>query len=245
MAMEDSTVSTPRASKRIQTDYPAPIALSWRQVLRSYTKKEEHDRLLDTVEITAMTLAAILISQYRTNQESYPQVEEVLGKLQAASFGTWISAIETIQSELIKQIQRSIGNDIARLLARKDIFPAQRKAQSEIAKIIGQENIIIPSKFSILQFLNWAVTYRNEVAHAKPSPSEEVCRVRLSWFGPAVDEFLEALSFLADFPLVFLRQLRLQQGQVFGQAFSAIGWDLSRDQVEHPADMDASPGSLD
>jgi hypothetical protein len=73
--------------ERILSRYPAPLALAWRHVRRSSTKKEEHDRLLDLLEISAMTLATALVSQYRADIGDSPQVEEVLLRMAIASFG--------------------------------------------------------------------------------------------------------------------------------------------------------------
>ena len=47
-----ATILNPEAtlSEKVLSHYPAPIAQAWRHVRRSFTKKEEHDRLLDLLE---------------------------------------------------------------------------------------------------------------------------------------------------------------------------------------------------
>lgn len=241
-----TTIHSPEGtlSERVLSRYPAPIAIAWRHVLRSFTKKEEHDRLLDLLEISAMTLAAALGSQYRSDKGENSQVEERIALMASASFGTWVDTVQLLQVLYSNRGDSSLGRRLAWELARKAPYPAQKVAIEQIARVIGQEQPDLRAKFSTLTFLNWVVVYRNEVAHAKPSPSEEVCRVRLSWLGPAAEEFLSAIAFLEKMPLVFVQRLEVRDGGVACEANNVMGWDLDRSVHYRPAQPGVLRGSL-
>ena len=83
-------------SKLILQSFPTPISLSWRHYLRASNKKEEHDRLLDLLEISAMFLAMVFLSQYRQDKNSIEEVDQELLKLSSASFGVWKTLIQKI-----------------------------------------------------------------------------------------------------------------------------------------------------
>lgn len=229
---------------RVRSAFPAPIAIAARSARRSFTKKEEHDRLLDLLEISAMTIATALASQYRADNGENAQADEVLARMANASFGTWVDAITVLQPYCSDQTGSSLARSLARELGRKAPFPAQKGAIVQIARLIMQEQNNLPGKFSVLTFLQSAVTYRNEIAHAKPAPSEEVCRVRLAWLGPAVEEFLEAIGFLQRYPLVYAQRLVIQQKRVVCEANSCIGWDLDRFPHQRTAKIEIVVGNL-
>jgi hypothetical protein len=127
---------------------------------------------------------------------------------------------------------------------RKNPYPAQSRAAEQISRLIGQERSNLPTKFTVVDFLRRVVEYRNEVAHAKPSPSEEVCRARLDWLGPAVEEFLQAIAFLEGLPLVFVQRVVVWDGELACEVNNAWGWDLDRSAHRLPAPSGVQPGSL-
>ena len=228
---------------RVRSTFPAPIAIAARSARRSFTKKEEHDRLLDLLEISAMNIATALASQYRTDNGESAQADEVLARMANASFGTWVDAITALQPYCSDQTGTSLARSLARELGRKAPFPAQKEAIVQIARLIMQEQNNLPGKFGVPTFLQSAVTYRNEIAHAKPAPSEEVCRVRLAWLGPAVEEFC-AIEFLQKYPLVYTERLVVDQKKVVCEANNCIGWDLDRFSHQRAAKVELEVGNL-
>ncbi len=231
-------------SHLVLESYPAPIALAWRTYLRSSNKKEEHDRLLDLLEISSMYLATTFISQYRHDNFRDDDIEKELIKISNGTFGTWnfitqlIAATHGVQS----------ASPIIRLFAvgvqKKEPSPQFHRFIKEVSKIIGNEGDPLPPKVSLNVFLDWCVTYRNEVAHAKPSPSEEVCRARVEWLEPAAIHFIERIKMTSEHNLVYLQRALVENQAIVGEAIQLSGWDWDNKPKQLPASNKVRSGNL-
>ncbi len=230
-------------SKLILRAYPAPISLAWRHYLRASNKKEEHDRLLDLLEISAMFFAMVFLSQYRKDKNTIEEIDQELLKLSGASFGTWKALIQKISAVYNSNSKVTVVREIAQAFQKKEPNVHSIRFVKEICKLIGRD-APAQSKISPVDFLEWCVTYRNEIAHAKPSPSEEVCRARLEWLAPAVIQLLNTFQILAKYSFIYLQRTLIQNQDIIGEAVPLSGWDLENKTQIFPASPQVRSGNL-
>jgi hypothetical protein len=234
----------PDLSNLVLQTYPAPIALAWRNYLRSSNKKEEHDRLLDLLEISAMYLATAFISQYRQDNDRNVDIEKELVKISNGTFGTWNRLIQLIAATRGLQSTTSVIRGFTECVQKKEQSIQFQRFIKEVSKIIGKESEPLPGKVTLNNFLDWCVTYRNEVAHAKPSPSEEVCRARVEWLAPAVVYFIEKIRITAELLFVYLEQALVDNEAVVAEVIQLSGWDFYTKAKRFPASNKVRTGNL-
>lgn len=229
---------------RVMWRYPAPIAAAARNVRAAGTKKEEHDAILDLIEISTMTLATYFASQFIADGGKSENITQYFSKMAKPDFGDWVNFLETIQSYFSKTEHHSIGRSLAMHLKNEIPAPARTNAINAI-QTLREHKEKTKSKQTPLDFLNPMSTYRNLVSHVPPPrPNEEVCRVRLEWLLPAVEEWLESIAFIQDYPLVYVQRIDSNLGGLTALTLNGMGWDTTNRQRERPATTNVRSGQM-
>ena len=111
---------------RVMFHYPAPIAAAARNLRGAGTKKDEHDALLDLLEIAAMTVATVLASQFTQDGKFVEGIDKLFLDMGEPDFGTWVSFILKVAKHYAAEQTQSIGGRFSERLREEIPAPASR-----------------------------------------------------------------------------------------------------------------------
>ncbi|MEK8018825.1 MAG: AAA family ATPase [Candidatus Parabeggiatoa sp.] len=90
--------------RRIVTEYPAPIAVCYRQLLTEYHAFTRVHRLIDTFEVTIQMLAVIQIQDFMRHNLSSPKLlQELLQKLPRPLTSAWVDLFHAARKAITSQ----------------------------------------------------------------------------------------------------------------------------------------------
>lgn len=207
-------IDADRLAEEVSRRYPYPLAATYhRAYFEAIERDEAHDYLLDLFELTLKYTATIVLSQYFADDPHDPRINASLLSLQRPSLGHWLGWLRDIL-ELYRRERRPLRiPELATALNQKNNSDLHR-ASSTLRQIMtermgydgGGRNA---ASTTPLQFFQLLVEYRNKLAHgvrAGRHDREQVATILL----PALRELFAALSFLADYRLVYVNEVKVE-----------------------------------
>lgn len=207
-------IDADRLADEVSRRYPYPLAATYhRAYFEAIERDEAHDYLLDLFELTLKYTTTIVLSQYFADNPHDPRINRGLLSLQRPSLGHWLGWLRDIL-DLYRREHRDLRiPELATVLNQKNSSELHR-ASSTLRQIMtermgydgGTRNT---TSTTPLQFLQLLVEYRNKLAHgvrAGRHDREQIATILL----PALRELFATLSFLAEYRLVYVNEVKVE-----------------------------------
>ncbi len=206
---------TQQLEEEIKRRYPYPLAATFHRAYGSAGDDDEsHDYLLDLFEVALKYCASIALSQYFTDAHSDPKISRDLLALQRPSLGHWQGWLRDILSFYRREGRQLLIPELDAFYTYRDTGPLLH-AYSSLRKLMvdrmqygGGRNLGVATPRDFFELVG---DYRNRLAHgARPSrpDRERVAHI----MAPAVLHLLGMMRPLADYPLVYVSDVRLWPG---------------------------------
>ena len=214
-----------RANRDITDLYPYPIATAYLKLYQTGDPTGRHERLKDLFEVTIKYLASIVLAQYVRDRladgATYgsPAVDAALLNLKRPSLGHWVGLLRDVLAHYIKIKQQS-----ALILPELYDVVFQKRNKSESPALVAAFNHLraeyTPKEGGDVQattlrdFLDKFVTYRNKQIGHGTAQTVQFYQQKLDLLTPALEEMLLAMSFLSQWPLLYIQGVQVDdQGQ--------------------------------
>lgn len=215
-------MTTATDNERIRSQYPAPIAAAFWQVTRLPDKGPEifnkHARLIILFEIILKYTSAVVLSYYRQRMDEVEQVEKLLGRRPfKPTLGNWRELQRTL-TEVYEHDEKAdpLVRTLCRALARRVHDPERLKLANRLAELRPNSE-----RFGENSHLSYgdicdrlAIKYRNWLIHGPGSFLKQSQREHhVPIFQALLTQMLIDLGCLAQFPLIYVKEITLQANQ--------------------------------
>jgi WD domain, G-beta repeat len=206
---------TQQLEEDISRRYPYPLAATFHRAYYAAADDDEsHDYLLDLFEVTLKYCASIALGQYFVDARNDLRINHSLQDLQRPSLGHWQGWLRDILSLYRREGWPMLVPELGEFYTHKDTgsllqaYTTLRKLMVERLQYTGGHNLGVVTPRELFELLG---AYRNRLAHgARPSrPDRERVAQTLS---PAMLHLLGMMRPLADYPLVYVSDVRLAPG---------------------------------
>jgi|FaiFalDrversion3_1042247.scaffolds.fasta_scaffold01253_2 tetratricopeptide (TPR) repeat protein len=220
----------------IEYKLPYPLAV----VYRNYRNQDEEDwqertRLLVALfEITVKILASITIKSYLLDGGKDSNLNERLKSFTRPALGHWLEVLREGLKYFKDRPRTPLVNHLYEFLF------GRLKCSEEIQQKAGRLARSLetaPPKADRLAYFDLLVTLRNKMAHgARLSPEEY--RERFECVRPIVEAQLNDLRFMADYPIVYVSEVKVSSGLFDHIVQNCNGKDFERQRfrAEEPLD---------
>jgi len=221
----------------IEARMPYPIASIHRRI-RNLDENAYMDRLdmsLKLYEVVLKTLASIVVESYLLDGAFDPQFNSKVNSFSRPSLGHWAELLRE-GLKLYKERQTPALTEAIRGYYQSKLSPDSREIARRLVNLLSKPyNGKVSSVGAVMDLLG---TLRNELAHGAPLTSAEN-RERLELVDPIVTKILDGASFLVDFTLLYIDEVRVVSGEFDHIVQRCMGLDFERQRFRSEAALDS------
>ncbi|MBN1582713.1 MAG: zinc ribbon domain-containing protein [Anaerolineae bacterium] len=205
--------------------YPYPIALTYHNADNAREAVGAHDQRIRLFEVTLKFLSSIAVAQYLNDKLEDPLVKRTLQGLFRPSLGQWNGFLR----EVLSAYQRA--NRQTEMLI-EDLSDAYNKKRRDRPAMADAYNLIVnytqnrhdsaTTSLSVRQFCDVLINYRNKtIGHG--AITRYHCEQMNDPLFAAMEEMLGQLSFLQEYRLVYVEEVRVRRGNYTHELVSFMG----------------------
>ncbi len=205
--------------------YPFPIALTYHNADNAREAVGAHDQRLKLFEVTLKFLSSIAISQYLNDDLEDRRVKQALRGLFRPSLGQWNGFLREVLSAYQRTNRRSkmlIPELYDGYNKKRRDRPAMAKAYNMIINYVQNRTDSASTSLSVRQFCDALINYRNKtIGHG--AINRYHCEQMNEPLFAALEEMLGQLTFLQEYRLVYVEDVRVRRGNYTHELVSFMG----------------------
>ena len=205
--------------------YPFPIAVTYLNADNAREAVGAHDQRIRLFEVTLKFLASIAIAQYLSDRLDDARVKQVLRGLVRPSLGQWNGFLREILSayERANRIQDMFISEMFDAYNQKERNrPAMIRAYNEVRNFVENRTDSGVTSLSVRQFFDKLIEYRNKTVGHGVTTRYHCERMNGPLFD-ALEEMLGQLTFLREYRLVYIDDVRVRRGNYAHEMMSFMG----------------------
>jgi tetratricopeptide (TPR) repeat protein len=193
------------------SSYPYPLAVAYDQVQSAREVTAAHASLLHLFTTILKYLAVVVFSQYLRDKVSGEHSLQIVNSLGQLTLSRWNRFLR----ESLNQYERSDQQSLLLMPELSAVYkessanrPILCNAYNAISNLLEGRRASDVKALSLQQFFDLILTYHDKAAQSGP-PDPGLCRLLMS----ALQEVMGMLSFLQEYDLVYVGEVRPQAGR--------------------------------
>jgi ABC-type multidrug transport system ATPase subunit len=193
--------------------YPYPLAATYNRAFAlPEDDTEAHDYLLDLVWVTLKYFATLAVAQYLSDGAREPKLNQALLGLQRPSLGHWNGWLRDVLAAYRRDGTAFAVPELDRFYAQRQAGQVAAAAQALLGELhsLGSDFVPRGPGWTTEDVLWLLIGYRNRIAAGRGGSDLAARRRVAALLQPLVGDLYAQMGFLADYRLVYVRSVTLE-----------------------------------